>query len=250
MSVKIMSLVWDNFTRGGTEKLIMLAMADWCNDSGGSLYPSMSAISKKTNITEGQARRVVHKLIEDGYLSVIGNFNGGAIGNTRQYQLNIKMILTPSVDATRTPSVGDTPSADATPSMDAHLPLAPMHITPSVDASLTTNKPSIEPSIKNKAKEPAFVLPDWINKTHWDAWHKNPKRKNLSNEQKQLAVQQLMEWKDAGIDYALALKNSATNNWQGLFEPKQNLQIAKQKQSRMDISGIDYKAGVNADGSF
>ena len=65
-----------------------------------------------------------------------------------------------------------------------------------------------------------FVLPEWIDKQHWDAWHLHPKRKNLKPEQKQLAVNQLSKWRDAGIDYALALQNSATNNWQGLFEPK------------------------------
>ena len=80
MSIRVMSLVWENFTAGGTEKLAMLALADWCNDDGGSLYPSISAIAKKINVSESQARRIVHKLIYDGYLSVIGNHAGGDPG--------------------------------------------------------------------------------------------------------------------------------------------------------------------------
>ena len=72
-----MTLVWDNFTRGGSEKLAMLALADWCNDQGGSLHPSISGIAKKINVSESQARRIIHGLIDEGYLTVIANHEGG-----------------------------------------------------------------------------------------------------------------------------------------------------------------------------
>lgn len=84
--------------------------------------------------------------------------------------------------------------------------------------------------VEDKAQAPEFVLPDWIDKQHWDAWHLLPKRKNLKPEQKQLAVDQLAEWRDAGIDYALALKNSATSGWQGLFKPS----ITQQKHGHIN----------------
>jgi hypothetical protein len=138
MSVKVMSLVWDNFKRGGSEKLAMLALADWCNDEGGSLHPSISGVAKKINVSESQARRIIHSFIDDGYLSVVANHGGGNPGQPRHYKLNIDMLLTPCTDAT--------PSVSATPCMDAHdplhgcaLPLAPM--TP--EPSLTIIKPSV-----------------------------------------------------------------------------------------------------------
>lgn len=138
MSVRVMSLVWDNFNRGGSEKLAMLALADWCNDEGGSLHPSVSGVAKKINVSESQARRILHGFISDGYLTVIANHEGGNPGQSRHYKLNVKMLSTPCMDAT--------PSASATPSMDAldplhgcALPLAPM--TP--EPPLTINKPSL-----------------------------------------------------------------------------------------------------------
>jgi hypothetical protein len=138
MSVRVMSLVWDNFKRGGSEKLAMLALADWCNDDGGSLHPSVMGVAKKINVSESQARRILHTFIKEGFLSVVANHEGGNPGQTRHYKLNIKMLSTPSMDAT--------PSASATPSMDAHdplhgcaLPLAPM--TP--EPPLTIIKPSL-----------------------------------------------------------------------------------------------------------
>ena len=122
-----MSLVWDNFTRGGSEKLVMLAMADWCNDVGGSLYPSIATIAKKTNISDKQARRIVHKFIEDGYLFVIGNENGGAVGNSRQYKFNLDKLSTPPADG-RAP-IG------VPPPMHGSTPLPPRSITPPTGGS-------------------------------------------------------------------------------------------------------------------
>lgn len=152
-----MSLVWDNFKTGGSEKLAMLALADWCNDEGGSLHPSISGIARKINVSESQARRIVHSFIEHGYLTVIANHNGGNPGQSRHYMLNVSKLSTPSMDAT--------PSVHATPSMDAQdplhgcaLPLAPM--TP--EPSLTINKPSIveksekAPSPKKQNKSTLF----------------------------------------------------------------------------------------------
>ncbi len=64
-----------------------------------------------------------------------------------------------------------------------------------------------------------FELPDWINRQHWDAWHSCPKRKKASDAQKQMAVDKLAQWRQAGIDYAAALENAAIAGWQGLFKP-------------------------------
>lgn len=106
MSIRAMTNVWDNFPGSGSELLVMLALADWCNDEGGSLHPSIAGIAKKIRTSESQARRLVHGLIEAGWLQVIGNENGGAPGATRQYRLNVKRL-------TETGVVGARGSADA-----------------------------------------------------------------------------------------------------------------------------------------
>jgi hypothetical protein len=131
MSIEVMSLVWKNYNRGGSEKLAMLALADWCNEHGRSLHPSVNGVAKKINVSESQARRILHGLIEEGYLEVVANHGGGAPGQTRQYKLNLDLLKTPSADAT--PSVDATPSTDARD--DSHgcaLPLAPMTPEPSL----------------------------------------------------------------------------------------------------------------------
>jgi uncharacterized protein YdaU (DUF1376 family) len=84
---------------------------------------------------------------------------------------------------------------------------------------LTTNQEPIKKT-KQKSALPPFVLPDWINQTHWDAWHSCAKRRKATPEQKALAVSTLSDWRDAGLDYATALQNAAVGGWQGLFLPE------------------------------
>lgn len=141
-----MTLVWENFNRGGSEKLAMLALADWCNDEGGSLHPSISAVARKINSSESQARRIIHGFIKDGYLTVIANYDGGNPGQPRHYRLNVEKLRMPGGGSTPSTHDTGTPSADATPSMDARdpwhgcaRPLAPMRETPSMGDTLTIN---------------------------------------------------------------------------------------------------------------
>lgn len=93
-----MSLVWESYPSGGSDLLALLALADWSDDNG-KCYPSMAAIAKKTRLSRSQSQRVVHQLIEGGFVAVVGNETGGAPGSTRQYRINLYM-LTGRMDAT------------------------------------------------------------------------------------------------------------------------------------------------------
>lgn len=218
-----MSYVWDGFPGSGSELLAMLAMADWCNDQGGSLYPSMKAVGDKIRVGEKQARRIIHGFEEAGFLSVVGNAYGGAPGTTRHYQLNVAKLKQLADQREQTTPTSVTPPLDVTPPMQGRDPSHPASDTPPTCGSLTTKEPPIEPPIKKVAVAPAlFILPDWINESHWNAWHSGAKRKKATDEQKQLAVDKLDQWRQAGIDHAAALENAAIGGWQGLFKPMPN----------------------------
>jgi hypothetical protein len=122
MSIKVMSLVWEGFRASGSEMLAMLALADWCNDEGGSLHPSMRAVAEKIRVSEKQARRILHVFEDAGYLKVIGNANGGAPGTTKQYQLNVAKLkaLADEPAMRRSTSREVSPPPDAAPPPRAH----------------------------------------------------------------------------------------------------------------------------------
>jgi uncharacterized protein YdaU (DUF1376 family) len=85
--------------------------------------------------------------------------------------------------------------------------------------TITNNQEPV--NTKPRERGPDFVLPDWIDRDHWDAWHSTPKRKKATPQQKQLAIKKLQAWRDQGLDYAGALENAATGGYQGLFLPNQ-----------------------------
>ena len=84
---------------------------------------------------------------------------------------------------------------------------------------VTSNQTPVTSKDRKPAQAPVFVLPDWVNRQHWDVWHSTPKRKRATSEQKQMAVDKLDEWRLAGLDYATALENAAIGGNQGLFLP-------------------------------
>lgn len=152
MSVRVLAKVWDAYPGGGTDLLALLALADWSDDAG-KCYPSMAAIARKVRLSECQARRVVHRLIESGYIKVTANSTGGA--TSRRYQI-ILACLTPIADAT--PSVDDRGSADAT------LPLAPVIAHPSHSyATRTVIEPSITTKKVSRSKKSEITLKQFLD---------------------------------------------------------------------------------------
>jgi len=47
MSVEVMSMVFKHYPEGGSEMLLALALADFSNDTGTQIYPSVAALAKK-----------------------------------------------------------------------------------------------------------------------------------------------------------------------------------------------------------
>lgn len=86
-----------------------------------------------------------------------------------------------------------------------------------------------------RKSEPAeFVLPDWIDRDMWDAWHSTPKRRKATPQQKEFAVRKLSRWRDEGVDWRQALENAVVAGWQGLFAPDggaRNARAAPERES-------------------
>jgi hypothetical protein len=73
-----MSAVFESKTLGPTERLIMLALADHCDDAG-RCYPSNARLCERTGLSERAVRTNIRALEEAGYLVVqLGVGQGGA----------------------------------------------------------------------------------------------------------------------------------------------------------------------------
>jgi len=91
MSIALMTLVW-KIAMPCNKKLAMLAMCDWANDDGGSLHPSIARLAERLTCSTRQAQRILHSLIEDGWIAVVANEHGGAPGSTRHYMINVAKL--------------------------------------------------------------------------------------------------------------------------------------------------------------
>lgn len=183
-----MKAVWAAPIGPPTAKLVLLALADWASDDGGSLHPSLQSIADKVGVSRSQAQRIVRGFIDEGLLSVVANRFGGAPGCTPQYRLHLDRLgalatdsvsatpggrthaaPTDSADATPTGSIHATGSVGATGSTDAQDGshgcggrVAPMRQTGSTGATQTIIEPSKNHQRERAQARPTVGLRTWL----------------------------------------------------------------------------------------
>lgn len=170
MSIRIMSQIWEYAKVTGSELLVLLAMADFADDHGRNVYPSMTTLAHKARLSESQARRVVHELCDQGVIEVIemGGWDGKR-NRANEYRIVLdnenlsgdgggSMMIPPSADAP-TGGINLTPQssrprahggrADAPTGGSAHATtvVAPTRPYPSLQPSL--HPPLIEENNNN-----------------------------------------------------------------------------------------------------
>ncbi len=126
MSIKVMSQVWDSAPVGGSELLVLLALADYANDEGTSIYPAMRSVAKKARLSVDQARRVIHELVTSGVIELVeaGGWRNGR-NRTNEYRIILEDVLASCKGGTRVDARGGTRA-------DARTVLAPMQDDPSL----------------------------------------------------------------------------------------------------------------------
>ena len=69
MSILIMSKVWAFSQSTGSERLILLAIADFADDEGRA-YPSVTTLAKKARVSERTAQYAIRALVDLGELAI------------------------------------------------------------------------------------------------------------------------------------------------------------------------------------
>lgn len=68
MSIDLMTQIWKSDAYDGGTLLVALALADWANDEGGSIFPKVATIGKKARLSERQVQNCLRTLRADGVL--------------------------------------------------------------------------------------------------------------------------------------------------------------------------------------
>lgn len=145
MSVKISSQVWEWSNAEGSSRLVLLALADFCDDDG-FCFPGIARVAKKCRINERTVQRCIKELEECGEL-VVDRQQGAktAFGHTNRFRVTLRNRVTNS-HPTDGGSVGNGVTA----------------VSP---------KPSVEPSVKT---EEAEVEKDKATKSFEREWNQLP----------------------------------------------------------------------------
>ena len=71
MSVKITALVWE-LSLPLPDKMVLLRMADYADDRGGSIYPAVATIAHYCEMSPRAVQYTLKKYLDDGLLIVLG----------------------------------------------------------------------------------------------------------------------------------------------------------------------------------
>lgn len=225
MSVALTTMVWRLQAMQTSLKLTLLALCDHAADDG-LCWPSIAKLSEFTGISERQVKRLVHALIRQRYISVVGNDKGGQPGHSRRYQINLDSLATGDICDTReTGRVTNDAGTGDKPDMGGVTNEAQTGVT---GVTLTIIEPSIEPPRSNhQGAKSKFVLPEWIAADVWKNWCDYRRVKGgWTDRAKQLSIGSLEKLRAQGYEPQAVIDNAIELGWSGLYPPKSFTQRA------------------------
>lgn len=144
MSVRTMARVWEASRHGGTELLMLLAIADFSDDDGNA-YPAVPTLAKKCRTTPRHANRLLGALREGGELEI--RVNEGPKG-TNRYRIMFGGMTHASPLPCKSPLTGGSSltSKSETPDAQVLKPLTPKSDEPSLNhqepSSMSLTRPA------------------------------------------------------------------------------------------------------------
>ncbi len=218
MSVRVMSRVWEMPDIAGTELLVLLALADFADDSG-SCWPSMETIAAKTRLSDRGARKIIRRLEEKGVL-ICDISRGGRKFSSRYTILTNPEPRSENKPQNPEPETGnDVPGCTINPEQGGQNPeqggQKPGTVVP--PNHRTVKEPSED------YRSPCEILASVLSKEDAAAVvdHRKKLRKPLTEEAAKRMANQLRQCEDP----AAAVNEMLLRGWQGIkaewMQPKQ-----------------------------
>lgn len=221
-----MTLVWEHAPYSEGSLLVLLALADWADDSGVS-WPSIPTLAEKARLQRRRVQYIIRKLESDGILDIE---EGGGRNKQHRYALNLEKLKgalsAPYIEkaheikgAINAPFSG----GGALGNMErVHFGAERVHSeTQTVHSSAPDplEEPLEDPPIEPSEASPPFssasftlALSDFFQN------RKENKRKPYTPTGLRALYRDLGEWGETAA--TVALKDSVRGNWSGVFPPK------------------------------
>lgn len=153
MSVEVLALVLHHSKAKGTEKLVLLGIANHAGDGGA--WPTVSTLARYANVEERSVQRALERLVASGELTVSVQAGGNAAipAWQRPNRYDVQVSCPATCDRTHNHRHTRLPAAPADLWTNRVTPTSPgdAHVTPPVTPTSppgvtpTSPKPSLEP---------------------------------------------------------------------------------------------------------
>lgn len=184
MSIKLMTAVWERDDLSSTQKLVLLALADWANDEG-LCWPSIARICTKASLKQRAVQMAIRSLEDAGFIR-----RDEVMGKGNKYWLTI-------------------PPHEMHPCTTFTPPLHEMHPTPALNAPNTSINHQLPINVDNApSDDDAPVSPDEVLE-YWNTLagrHGLPKISKLTPARKQRLKARIKEFPEIE-SWATAFKN-------------------------------------------
>lgn len=225
-----MSLVWERAPYAEGSLLVLLALADWSDDSGYS-WPSINGLAQKARLQRRRVQYIIRKLKADDFLAIE---EGGGRKKRNRYTLNLTKLN--GALSAPFPEINSALSDKETVHFGAEtVHSATQTVHPSAPDPLI--EPPIDPSVDPPV--PFFGRAFELALVAFEA-HRKEIRKPLKPTGRKALYQQLAAMGEERA--ADALWRSIANGWQGVFEERVSNATAKTANERRDAAFRGYAA--------
>lgn len=220
MSIKLMTAVWERQDLSPTQKLVLLALADWANDEG-LCWPSIDRLAVKTGMAGRSVQRIIRQIEDIGLLKC-----DYVSGKGNKY-----WVLSPLTECH--------PRHSVTP------PLTECHPTPD------TVSPNTSKTHQLTTKD-IIGPPDWMPIDAWDGWleMRKARKKPLTERAMARAINKLDAMRQAGQDIAEVLDRSTLNGWTDVYEIKEQKNGKRVNAQSPDGLSSTARAALSVFGEF
>lgn len=88
MSMAVTTEVWSRWPEGGGSLLLALALADYADDTGGSIYPSVPTLARECRVSHRHVQRLLRRFAVAGWI----RYDGPGPRGTRRYRLILSAL--------------------------------------------------------------------------------------------------------------------------------------------------------------
>lgn len=212
MSIRLMTMVWDIEFPTQSQKLIMLKLADYASDTGGSVFPATETIADKVGCDERTVQRALKAFRDVGLLHLV-RAGGTKPGATNEWQINVAMIgwlagetiklvghggeleiegvIPENTPGNLSPAMGDITPGNLPPWVtNPAKGVTPVSSTPGTTATQSVNNHQIDSSRANErasdrarapsvAKTEIVLTPNDVSWPTWMTWLSDHDRRDL-----------------------------------------------------------------------